>query len=214
MNDLAILLQGIAALAWPMAFILAVFLFRDKIAEMLSRNVSIKGVGLELTVAAAAEQTGKSVSELVTRVAELEEKITENGGPRGVTGRVEKRAISVLWVDDFPANNAFLIQQFEMEGVHITKEFSTETALRAIKQREFDAIISDLGRKENGVENSNAGLDLIRSARESGIKTPLIIFAGRRAVEMRDQLVAAGANEVTNSGVDLVHFLNKIRTVK
>lgn len=212
MIEVASLLQGLAGIAWPIAFVIVALMFRRFIAQMLTRqNVSIKIAGMEVSVADAAEQAGKGVSELLKRVAELEDKLGGEDAPAAPQPAL-RQGVSVLWVDDFPANNAFLLQQFEQEGVRIRKEISTASAMVALSQDRFDAIISDLGRTENGVENAFAGLDFIKAVRGAGIQTPILIFAGRRGVANRDRLLAAGATAVSSSTVDVVHFMNQLRS--
>jgi CheY-like chemotaxis protein len=214
MIELAALLRGLAGIAWPIAFVAVALLFRRFIAQMLTReSVNIRIAGMEVSVADAAKQTGEGVADLLKRVADLEDRI---GGkfapaePRDPSDR--ERGFSVLWVDDYPANNAFLIQQFEQEGIRIRKEISTRSAIAALGQERFGAIISDLGRQEDGVENKMAGLDLGHAVRSAGDDTPILIFAGLRGLSNRERLKAAGATEVTTSSVDVVHFVNAVRT--
>ena len=116
---------------------------------------------------------------------------------------------SVLWVDDFPSNNAFLIQGFEEEGIRVRKELSTKSGLFALANERFNAIITDLGRKEDGTDNPFAGLDFIEAVRSSGCPTPILVFAGRRGLENRERLLSAGATEVTASPVEVFRFVHE-----
>lgn len=208
------LLTAVSGFAWPAAGVAIAFFFRRFIAQMLTReSVSIKIAGMEVSVADAAKQTGSTLADLVERVAQLEDsmRVTQGTGAKSPVelGRARGSPESVLWVDDYPSNNAFLIQKFEQDGISVRKEISTDAGLAALQQESFSAIISDLGRNENGVSNPFAGLDFVKAVRESGSQTPILIFAGTRGLENRDKLISAGANEVTASPVDVYRFVTE-----
>jgi CheY-like chemotaxis protein len=216
MTEFAALLQGIAGIAWPIAFVVVALLFRRFIAQLLTReNVSIKIAGMEVSVAEATRQAGNTLTDVVQRVAQLEERfgdvITEPVEPSNKHPGSSTQGTAVLWVDDFPSNNAFLIQKFEQDGIRVRKEISTDAGLAALRQESFNAIVSDLGRSENGVQNPFAGLDFVKEVRASGIRTPILIFTSRRGLEYRDRLMSAGVNEVTDSTVDVFRFVSEYR---
>ncbi len=197
---------AITGLAWPAVVLIIAVLFRRIIGKLLTREtLTIKVAGMELTVKEAAEQTGKGLSDIQERLAVLERNFSQPVG----SGAVASRARSILWVDDFPSNNAFIIEKLERDGATIRKELSTDSAIGLLSRQSFDCIISDLVRIENGRENIHAGLEFTQALRASGNKTPLLIFAGRRGLENRDRLLVAGADQVTSSSVDVFRFVEE-----
>ena len=76
--------------------------------------------------------------------------------------------------------------------------------------RDYGAVISDMGRREDGSYRTTAGLDLARALRTAGDATPLLMFTSGRAVrEHGNEARAAGAQAVTSSAVDLIAFLRE-----
>lgn len=116
---------------------------------------------------------------------------------------------SILWVDDYPSNNAFIIEKLERDGIRIRKELSTDAAMKALGADSFDLVISDLGRQEGGINNHFAGLELARAMRAAGVTLPLLIYAGQRGVDNRSKLLAAGVTQVTASPVDVFKFVDQ-----
>lgn len=221
MAEVSELLEALSALAWPLVFLAVALVFRRLIFRMMSRDhFSLKVAGMELSVADAAEQVGKNLADLTERVAQVEAYWKAAAGPSPAEPSpsppppAEPRSAagaSILWVDDVPMNNAFLIQKFEQEGLYVQKELSTRAALAAWERRPFGLVISDLGRRENGVDNPFAGLDLVKALRARGATVPILIFAGPRGLRNREDLLAAGATEVTASAVDVFKFVSERR---
>ena len=105
--------------------------------------------------------------------------------------------ISVLWVDDNnPRNNQREITLLSKLGASVTTRQSTEEGLALISARSFDVILTDMVR---GVQRE-AGFDLIRQLRQTGVKTPVLIYAGRFADSQRRrrQAIQLGAFACTN----------------
>jgi CheY-like chemotaxis protein len=122
----------------------------------------------------------------------------------------ESKKLSVLWVDDYPSNNAFIIDQFMKDGIHVKLSLTTEDGIKQLNDNKFDLVITDLGRKENGVSKPFAGLDLIKQMRGSNQTIPIIVFAGPRGLENKERLTRAGANLVTVSWVEIQNFVNSL----
>lgn len=224
--------EAIAALAWPVAALVIALMFRNSLGTLLKREqLKIKVGGMEITVAEAAKQTGEGLAQLQARLAQIEASL---GGARTLSPSAEldagmadpfgspppvsaKRPVppgagqgaSILWVDDSPANNAFLIDQIEKWDVQVRTELSTEAAMAALAEGSFTMVISDLGRKEGGRGNAFAGRDLIQRIRKKGLAVPILIFASSRALEARASLIAAGAEVVTSSAVDVLEFVRR-----
>lgn len=197
-----------SSFAWPLTARPPGLLFRRFDVGLLKRDqMTIKVAGIKISVAQATKQGGTALSDLQERVAALESRTPTQARPAHEPSARSGAQHSILWVDDFPTDNAFLIEKLESDGIRVRKEISTDAALRALGNDSFDIIISDLGRIENGRDNPFAGLELARALKASNSATPLLIFAGSRGLEHRDQLLTAGATDVTSSPIDVFRFI-------
>jgi len=79
------------------------------------------------------------------------------GGPSDRPG--EKRPAAVLWVDDRPDNNALFIDQLMTAGVRVDTVRTTAEGLAFASGRDYGAVISDMGRREDGSYRTTAGLE-------------------------------------------------------
>jgi CheY-like chemotaxis protein len=118
----------------------------------------------------------------------------------------------VLWVDDNPRNNSELVAALKSLGIMVQTELSTREALRALSRDRFGVIITDLGRQEDDGYNDNAGADLIAEARQAGIATPIIVYAGRRGMSRSQELLELGASFVTNRPTEVLERATDIIT--
>ncbi|MFB9312059.1 response regulator [Nocardioides plantarum] len=107
--------------------------------------------------------------------------------------------LPILWVDDFPQNNHALVRALRALDIDVHAVTSTSAAIAALRRRNYALVITDLGRIEDGVDNPRAGLDLLLRMRELPIATPVIVFAGPRAVAMESELLNSGARLVTET---------------
>lgn len=215
------IMNGAAALAWPIVAIIVFFKLKPVLSKLLVANdVSIDVAGFKLNVANATESIGGQVTDIQKKIVELEQKIDKiKSDADGISlSEVDHQVIqilktdavkSILWVDDFPSNNAFLISRFRSSGIKVDTAMSTNEGVLMHKNGSYNVIISDLGRIEDGVNNPLAGIDLIKRIRHSDGNTPIIIFAGGRGVKMKSSILEAGANEVTDSGIDVISFVGR-----
>src|SRR6266545_3666210 len=89
---------------------------------------------------------------------------------------------SVLWVDDFPKNNSYFVEQLTNLGIKVDLALTTSEGLSLFGRRKYSCVISDMGRHEDDAENSDAGLDLLKAIRERNAQIPFIIFCSSRGV--------------------------------
>jgi CheY-like chemotaxis protein len=115
---------------------------------------------------------------------------------------------SILWVDDNPKNNSFLVERLTNRGIQVTQVLSTSEALSLMKTRSYDRVISDMGRQESSGYNSSAGLDLIKAMRDAGAETPIAFFCSRSAVSTYGrEALQLGAKAITSSSTELLQAL-------
>jgi CheY-like chemotaxis protein len=168
----------------------------EKDAEDQARRQTLVASSL----AAAFQRTGEPVSPSV--IADTAAKATS-----AVTRSTAGQLLPVLWVDDHPENNIEERQALEALGIEVQTAISTDEALRRMETTRYGVVITDLGREEDGTEKTEAGVELIRAVRARYRGTPLVIYAGMRAFNRREELRGVGATEVFNRATDLVSFV-------
>ncbi|GAB3503706.1 DNA-binding transcriptional response regulator [Emticicia fontis] len=102
----------------------------------------------------------------------------------------------VLWVDDRPKNNVIEREIMNKAGIEIISALSTNEALEQLNKpnNNFDLVISDMGRDENGQYNSSAGISLL-SAMKNPIRT--LIYCSKQGADLYGvQARQAGAEDV------------------
>ena len=169
--------------------------------------------GSELTVSEVSEQSRTLLSDLQDQILNIQKAVpsaappkqAEDAGRRSSASNVR----SVLWVDDNPKNNSFLVERFTKLGITVTQVVSTAEALSLLKTKIFDRVISDMGRHEPGGYNRSAGLDLIKAMRAAGDQTPVAFYCSRTAVSIfGEEALAVGAKTATASPTELLQALD------
>lgn len=177
-------------------------------------EVSLKAAGFEasakrkqaeaataLAAAAVSRPEPGSTPEAVANEARAAfNVVAEVATPRAIR-RAENS--NVLWVDDNPSNNVHERAALEAVGVKFDLALSTDEALDKLKRRTYDAIISDMGRPPD----PHAGYTLLDKLRESGYRTPFIIYAGSRAPEHRAEARRHDALGCTNRPDELFEMV-------
>lgn len=218
MENIDKLISALASLFWPTSFIIIILKFGGTIRTIIesakSRKFSIKVAGNELSMEEVSEQQRVLISDLQKQIVSIEERISTlrpkssaSDAKRAEAQRNEVR--SILWVDDNPRNNSFLIEDLNTRDIQVVTSLSTSDALAKLSQRPYDRIISDMGRKEASGYNQMAGIDLIKEVRKTDKKVPILIYCSTRAARgFRDQALLAGATEITSSPSVLLKALN------
>ena len=113
----------------------------------------------------------------------------------------------ILWVDDHPENNKYLIDQLQSQLVVIVTAQSNAEARALLLKSKFDIVISDIGRDKEG---SNAGLKLLEAVKKTNPGIAFIFYTspGRKEANLN---VAAkqGALLTTDNENELLNFLEK-----
>jgi CheY-like chemotaxis protein len=162
--------------------------------------------GNTLKLAEAAEQQGNLIGDLLERVSGLQanptaadDTLPATASNKAMAGK-QLKVHSILWVDDNPKNNSYVIESLGKRGITVVTSLSTTEALSKLGHQKFDRIISDMGRKEGASYNETAGIDLIKKVRETDPDTPIIVHCSTQAAaKYRSVALEAGANEVTPS---------------
>jgi CheY-like chemotaxis protein len=197
----------VGVLTWPTILVFVLVRFGSNLRKFFSTlgEFTLKAAGFEASAKRMqAEATGAIVAATISRNVEgttpeataKEARVAAEVVSEVVTPRIVRRASSstVLWVDDRPNNNTYERQSMEALGVSFVLAASTDEALELVKQRPFDAIISDMGR----ALDRQAGYTFLEKLRASGDRTPFIIYAGSDSPNHRAEAKRRGALTSTN----------------
>jgi CheY-like chemotaxis protein len=130
--------------------------------------------------------------------------IVRNAHPQ-MTSSFKECRNQILWVDDRPENNVYERKAFEAIGFSFSLAVSTDIALSHLKQTNFAAVISDMGRTEGPRE----GYVLLDTMRKNGIKTPLFFYASSNAPEHVKETHEHGGQGCTNNAQELFDMVTK-----
>jgi CheY-like chemotaxis protein len=212
----------IGAVIWPVFLMFAVTYFAPSLQDFVKHlgEGTIKGPGFEISgkrqVDATAAITAAAVSRLnLANLSPDDTKAVQEQISRSIAGSAKavealnsaatqsnRQARQILWVDDRPSNNTYEKRAFESLGFTVTNALSTNDALDQVRRRNFDLIISDMGRPEG----PQAGYDLLAKLKEAGVKVPFIIYSSANTPEMRQEASRRGAFATTNRPDELLHL--------
>lgn len=114
---------------------------------------------------------------------------------------------TVLWVDDNPTNNTFVVDAFREFGIAVTLVLSTRQPMELLEVNSFDAIISDMGSQEANSYRERAGYELLSQLRATDAATPLFVYAGSNLREHQEEATRRGAQGSTNRPAELISLV-------
>lgn len=211
--------QLFSVFVWPAVLLFVVVRFRVPLAELFKNagQFSVKGAGFEASITRQREEAVAALGAAVatrgvdggdTEVpSDLQEVANALPSPRNHQ-RIQDSC--VLWVDDRPGNNNYERQALEALGIRVDISTSTEDALTRIRWRNYDMIISDMGRPPD----ARAGYTLLDELRTRGDQTPYFIYASSRAPEHVAEARRHGAVGCTNSATELVETVTKVLSAR
>lgn len=196
MEGVARLIEATSAMLWPVAAIAIIFLLLPVIRKVIeSREFSLEIGGFKFSAQEATEKMQRQIGDLQNKLAALEAGGAAFPPEPGIASLGDEqdrsgagRRLSILWVDDTPANNAFEADSLRREGHDIRTALSTGEALSALGAGPIDLVISDMARVEGGSRDAEAGMRLLREMRAEGFQSPFAFYtspasAGRHAGE-------------------------------
>src|SRR5829696_2682374 len=231
------IIEAIGSLLWPL--LVAVLLIRirphvpgvvaDLRRALRTRAFTVKVAGAELTVEEATEQLRRQVTDLQTHMAmQLAERDgagppppppTPGSAPGAPPGDAAAPPApgrpTLLWVDDHPDDHALELAKLRDDGIEVLLARSTAEALDVLSlRRGVHAVVTDLGRSEDGEFRTHAGLALLRQLREAEHDQPVLVYTEAARAELdRQDALDAGAALVTASPVELLAALRRILAV-
>jgi CheY-like chemotaxis protein len=238
-GGVAQVLSAIAQLLWPLvALILAYWLLPElkqifrRISE--SKNLKVKWGDKELSIQEAADNLQKVVGSLMDAEAARASGQPAGAAPftstspatrtssetksmlpsdRQLNDRARTELSSrrrILWVDDKPEGNAFEMARLKERGIQIDEALSTEEALRLFEPDKYSLVVTDMYRKELGIKNADAGIDLLK---ELGTMDPSVVVICYCATISKRQygssFLKSGGRAITSSSVELFELLGQ-----
>ncbi|MBI4025113.1 MAG: hypothetical protein HY360_09040 [Verrucomicrobia bacterium] len=114
---------------------------------------------------------------------------------------------SILWVDDYPSNNARPSQLLIHAGCIVDLALTTDEALRRMQSCEYALTITVMGRGQNGT----AGIELLQVMRRHSIPTPAVVYCSSSAAAYYgEQATANGALVCTAGTVTLLDTILQV----
>lgn len=214
-------LTAVSHFVWPVVAVVVIWRLLPAIRKVIeTRGFSVKVGGTEITVQAASDQLHDQVADLQRKVTQLADSVPPPvKRPGADTSEVEdtparkKLLARLLWVDDKPENNAYLITTIRGFGVDVVTTLSTQEGVGVFRQAQppFDAVVTDAVRVEAGSIRPDAGIELISALHKLDPKVPIVVYASPTAVRSAGERArAAGASLVTASPTDLLSALEHV----
>ena len=214
MEQLGHLLTALATLAWPMVALVVISAFKGPLAILINsakdRKFTFKVAGQEITMEEANQQQQRLIDDLQTQVLELRRRRDEGPAeakPSSPAVRMLEEPIKkrrVLWVDDNPKNNSFILQRLEERGFSVDLALSTDEGINLFAANSYLLVVSDMGRKEGGKYNPSAGLSLLRELRKDHATVPVLFFTSSESSrKYQEEVLAHGPSGITSSPTEL-----------
>lgn len=218
MDEATKFIQALSTAAWPALVFFVVWTYRKQVAAIIEsakgRRFTIEVGGQKLSMEDANQQQQKLIADLQKQLLELRGKVegfqvspeAALAAPTGVPA-----SNAVLWVDDTPKNNSYFIELLQQRGYRVDLATSTSEGIRLANTNTYRAVLSDMGRAEDGQFNDDAGLDLLQLLHREGSTLPFVIFCStRKAAQFRQRAKELGARAITSSAMELRAVLDEI----
>ena len=115
----------------------------------------------------------------------------------------------MLWVNDKPTEGALEIAALQDQGVTVRRAGSTTEAMQLLMSGRFhpDAIVTDMGRREEGEYRSNAGIILIEKIRNAGFNPAFVVYGSPKYQHKNAAQAAQAKATAVSSSVELFEVL-------
>ena len=144
-----------------------------------------------------------TLSDSLTRPVDLPSVETqESAPPPSVTGASE---VTVLVVDDEPANCTSLKKIFEREGVRVFTAESAKPALEVVRSHRVQVVLTDL------LMPGPSGVDLLRAIKEVSPDTEVVLMTAYGTVETAVQAMRDGAYDFVEKPLKRMTIVKTVR---
>lgn len=195
MDTAALILDYIKALIWPLLVIGVLAAYRHQLGDLVQRTRSVSTTAVTVEFA----------TELLDEAGSKHGEPTTAENRRGTARRLEHAARylkddRILWVDDYPQNNASLTKLFRKFGMNVDTALSSEEALAKLRSGSYDLLITDMGRGDD----PNAGNTLLNELSLRNINLSALVFSTASRIQ---EGVDHRAFAATPSTDELVHYV-------
>ncbi len=157
----------------------------------------------------SAETLGFEDRRVDVRRSEDAQRVARKPNAESVTLDIDDNINDILWVDDNPKNNAFLIDSLHYQGISVSTAAGTKEAVARFKHGAFDCVISDSCRHEGKtLANCQAGFELAGSIRELDDDVPIYMYTDEVDEKMKAKARNVGATAITSSPSELLKLLS------
>ncbi len=224
-NKFTVLTKLVQALVWPLVVLAVVWLLKGPILNLIDQaDVSVSAGDFAIDL--------KRTKEFVEKASKGEEiSSIEFESLTGLSiSKENKNALSqarILWVDDEPFNNRYVILALEALGTRITNAISTDEAIFFLSNAKFDVVISDMCRQRPRSRCGEIPIDQLdgyvlmqemQDLKPLALLPPILIYAAYDGDEktpyreIRKQSRARGAYAQTNRPIELIQLAIQIIT--
>jgi CheY-like chemotaxis protein len=187
-------------LAWPIAFLVVLAMFRDPLSDLIRRTtkVEVKKDEKAITVAVIAANLGAAEATRPDTKSSAKTPVDLEGVATAATRAAGSLALSqakILWVDDNPDNNRYERNGLGALGVQFQLATNTEEALKLLNSKRFSLVISDFGRRDD----PQAGYTLLDQVKKLSSPPPFIIYGSSADPQHEKDARSRGAYGQTNS---------------
>ena len=202
---------------WPFVVLAVLVMFRCPLSNLIERAASVKvhasTKGLDLAVEQQRlEATANLAAATATRPL-IDKKqqppkidaasIVNAVNAATMSETAQRRAQSVLWVDDHPEWNKYEHGALEALGITVHDVKSTAEAMAAFRREQFGAVISDVKRGTNKA----AGYELLDAIHREWPTVPVIFYSASATPQSIDEAKRRGAFGETNEPATLVRLV-------
>jgi DNA-binding NtrC family response regulator len=111
--------------------------------------------------------------------------------------------VKILVVDDEPDLRDVISSRFELEGCEVTLAENGQSAIDAMKAKQFDAVVTDVRMPGRN------GIELLDAIKDNGDQTAVILISGFTDLEPQDAL-NRGAKALLIKPFDLDDIINAV----
>ncbi len=220
MQEAIDLLNALTPLAWPIVILIVALKLAPAFASVLKgRDVQVEAPGVKVAVGGRqvelqefTDQARKTIEDLQARISEASafpDPADDMPTVPPLLARASTAMRAVLWVDDEPDGIALEVASLQDRGIDVSVSTSTADAVARLERgARPDAVITDMGRFENGRRNARAGLELLDEIRRRDAVLPVVVYTTPgNASALRSEVLSAGAFGITSSPSELLELL-------
>ena len=182
----------LAHLLWALVALgVLAWIGKDNLLAALRRINKVTVAGVELQFRDELQAAGAA------RGVRLSDEEIDRALRRLATSGALMKGARLLWVDDHPDEIVQESRVFEAAGARITRVRTTRDALSQLDKRNYDVVLSDIRRGDDGA----AGLRFASALAQRQNAPPLIFYVGKMRRPTPDT-----AFGITNRPSELVHL--------